>query len=294
MAKSILQPLLFLSISVVTFLVCYLLAITVQVGTIAEGGVSLILIVMFLSFLIHWVMFIPSYLFQTEKFYDLTGSVTYLSVVWFVFLSTYQSISLNFGNLILVLLISIWTIRLGLFLFMRIHKAGEDKRFRTIKTSASQFFMTFTLSGLWVTLCSMCALVAISSPEGLVMNALTYVGIILFIIGFGIEIVADNQKTAFRSIEANKDSFITSGLWSKSRHPNYFGEVLLWFAIAVISFSSLEGLQLITLISPVFTYILLVYVSGVRMLEDMNDKKWADNEQYKSYKKNTPMLFPKL
>ena len=247
-----------------------------------------------LAYVIHWMAYIPAYVFQTEKFYDLTGSVTYLSVVWFVFLSTYQSISLNFGNLILVLLISIWTIRLGLFLFMRIHKAGEDKRFRTIKTSASQFFMTFTLSGLWVTLCSMCALVAISSPEGLVMNALTYFGIILFIIGFGIEIVADNQKTAFRSIEANKDSFITSGLWSKSRHPNYFGEVLLWFAIAVISFSSLEGLQLITLISPIFTYILLVYVSGVRMLEDMNDKKWADDEQYKSYKKNTPMLFPKL
>ena len=247
-----------------------------------------------LAYVIHWIAYIPAYMFQTEKFYDLTGSVTYLSVVWFVFLSTYKSISLNFGNLILVLLISIWTIRLGLFLFMRIHKAGEDKRFRSIKTSASQFFMTFTLSGLWVTLCSMCALVAISSPEGLVMNALTYIGIILFIIGFGIEIIADNQKTAFRSIEVNKDSFITSGLWSKSRHPNYFGEVLLWFAIAVISFSSLEGLQLITLISPVFTYILLVYVSGVRMLEDMNDKKWADDEKYKSYKENTPMLFPKL
>ena len=247
-----------------------------------------------LAYVIHWIAYIPAYMFQTEKFYDLTGSVTYLSVVWFVFLSTYKSISLNFGNLILVLLISIWTIRLGLFLFMRIHKAGEDKRFRSIKTSASQFFMTFTLSGLWVTLCSMCALVAISSPEGLVMNALTYIGIILFIIGFGIEIIADNQKTAFRSIEANKDSFITSGLWSKSRHPNYFGEVLLWFAIAVISFSSLEGLQLITLISPIFTYILLVYVSGVRMLEDMNDKKWADDEKYKSYKENTPMLFPKL
>jgi len=244
-----------------------------------------------LIFCIQWVSFIPAYIFQTEKFYDLTGSVTYLSVVWFVFLSTYQSISLNFGNLILVLLISIWTIRLGLFLFMRIHKAGEDKRFRTIKTSASQFFMTFTLSGLWVTLCSMCALVAISSPEGLVMNALTYIGIILFIIGFGIEIVADNQKTAFRSIEANKDSFITSGLWSKSRHPNYFGEVLLWFAIAVISFSSLEGLQLITLISPVFTYILLVYVSGVRMLDDMGNKKWGHLDSYQKYLKNTPRLF---
>ena len=279
---------------VITNILISVLSFAISYGIAHLTGSVIVKNAVLLAYAIHWIAYIPAYVFQTEKFYDLTGSVTYLSVVWFVFLSTYQSISLNFGNLILVLLISIWTIRLGLFLFMRIHKAGEDKRFRTIKTSASQFFMTFTLSGLWVTLCSMCALVAISSPEGLVMNALTYIGIILFIIGFGIEIVADNQKTAFRSIEANKDSFITSGLWSKSRHPNYFGEVLLWFAIAVISFSSLEGLQLITLISPVFTYILLVYVSGVRMLEDMNDKKWADNEQYKSYKKNTPMLFPKL
>ena len=279
---------------VITNILISVLSFAISYGIAHLTGSVIVKNAVLLAYVIHWIAYIPAYVFQTEKFYDLTGSVTYLSVVWFVFLSTYQSISLNFGNLILVLLISIWTIRLGLFLFMRIHKAGEDKRFRTIKTSASQFFMTFTLSGLWVTLCSMCALVAISSPEGLVMNALTYVGIILFIIGFGIEIVADNQKTAFRSIEANKDSFITSGLWSKSRHPNYFGEVLLWFAIAVISFSSLEGLQLITLISPLFTYILLVYVSGVRMLEDMNDKKWADNEQYKSYKKNTPMLFPKL
>ena len=279
---------------VITNILISVLSFAFSYGIAHLTGSIIVKNAVLLAYVIHWIAYIPAYIFQTEKFYDLTGSVTYLSVVWFVFLSTYQSISLNFGNLILVLLISIWTIRLGLFLFMRIHKAGEDKRFRTIKTSASQFFMTFTLSGLWVTLCSMCALVAISSPEGLVMNALTYVGIILFIIGFGIEIVADNQKTAFRSIEANKDSFITSGLWSKSRHPNYFGEVLLWFAIAVISFSSLEGLQLITLISPIFTYILLVYVSGVRMLEDMNDKKWVDDENYKSYKENTPMLFPKL
>ncbi len=279
---------------VITNILISVLSFAISYGIAHLTGSVIVKNAVLLAYVIHWIAYIPAYVFQTEKFYDLTGSVTYLSVVWFVFLSTYQSISLNFGNLILVLLISIWTIRLGLFLFIRIHKAGEDKRFRTIKTSASQFFMTFTISGLWVTLCSMCALVAISSPEGLVMNALTYVGIILFIIGFGIEIVADNQKTAFRSIEANKDSFITSGLWSKSRHPNYFGEVLLWFAIAVISFSSLEGLQLITLISPVFTYILLVYVSGVRMLEDMNDKKWADDENYKSYKENTPMLFPKL
>ena len=239
---------------VITNILISVLSFAISYGIAHLTGSVIVKNAVLLAYVIHWIAYIPAYLFQTEKFYDLTGSVTYLSVVWFVFLSTYQSISLNFGNLILVLLISIWTIRLGLFLFMRIHKAGEDKRFRTIKTSASQFFMTFTISGLWVTLCSMCALVAISSPEGLVMNALTYIGIILFIIGFGIEIVADNQKTAFRSIEANKDSFITSGLWSKSRHPNYFGEVLLWFAIAVISFSSLEGLSLIHISEPTRPY----------------------------------------
>ena len=275
-----------IAISILSFAVSY--------GIAYLTGSEIVKNAVLLAYIIHWVAYIPAYILQTEKFYDLTGSITYLCVVWFAFLSSYQSISLNFGNLILALLISIWTIRLGIFLFMRIHKAGEDKRFRSIKTSATQFLMTFTLSGLWVTLCSMCALVAISSSDGIVMNAITYVGIILFIIGFGIEIIADNQKTAFRSIEANKDKFITSGLWAKSRHPNYFGEVLLWFAVAVISFSSLEGLQLITLISPVFTYLLLVYVSGVRMLEDMNDKKWGNNEEYVNYKKNTPMLFLKL
>ena len=278
----------------ITNILISVLSFAISYGIAYLTGSVIVKNAVLLAYVIHWVAYIPAYMLQTEKFYDLTGSITYLFVVWFVFLSSYQSISLNFGNLILVLFISVWTIRLGVFLFMRIHKAGEDKRFRTIKTSASQFFMTFTLSGLWVTLCSMCALVAISSSEGIVMNALTYIGIILFIIGFSIEVIADNQKTAFRSIEANKDSFITSGLWSKSRHPNYFGEVLLWFAIAVISFSSLEGLQLVTLISPLFTYILLVYVSGVRMLEDMNDQKWANDEGYKSYKKSTPMLFPKL
>ena len=278
----------------ITNILISVLSFAISYGIAYLTGSVIVKNAVLLAYVIHWVAYIPAYMLQTEKFYDLTGSITYLFVVWFVFLSSYQSISLNFGNLILVLFISVWTIRLGVFLFMRIHKAGEDKRFRTIKTSASQFFMTFTLSGLWVTLCSMCALVAISSAEGIVMNALTYIGIILFIIGFSIEVIADNQKTAFRSIEANKDSFITSGLWSKSRHPNYFGEVLLWFAIAVISFSSLEGLQLVTLISPLFTYILLVYVSGVRMLEDMNDQKWANDEGYKSYKKSTPMLFPKL
>ena len=244
-----------------------------------------------LAFIIHWVAFVPAYVFQTEKFYDLTGSMTYLSVVWITYTMSKNQYEMSIGSLILAILISIWAIRLGSFLFLRIHKDGEDKRFRTIKPSFSQFFMTWTLSGLWVSLCSMCALTAISNPSGIVLNIPTFIGLCLFIVGFTIEVIADYQKTVFRSDPGNKNKFIKSGLWSRSRHPNYFGEIILWFAIALISFSSLNGTQYLTLISPIFTYLLLVYVSGVRMLEARGDVKWGDNEEYIKYKKETPMLF---
>ena len=247
-----------------------------------------------LAFLIQWVAYIPAYIFQTEKFYDLTGSLSYLTVIWFVFFSSNNLSGLNIQNLIVVTLISIWAIRLGTFLFGRIHKDGEDKRFRTIKTSASQFFMTWTLQGMWVSICTMCAITAISSSQGIIANALFYLGLALFIVGFAIEVVSDQQKSAFRAVPENKEKFITSGLWSKSQHPNYFGEILLWSAIALLSVSSLNGTQYLTLISPIFTYVLLVYISGVRMLDDMGNKKWGHLEEYKEYKRNTPTLFLKL
>ena len=254
---------------------------------------EIVLNAVILAFLIQWVAFIPAYLFQTEKFYDLTGSLTYLTVIWFVYLSSNQVGELNFQNLIVTVLISIWAIRLGTFLFSRIHKDGEDKRFRSIKTSPSQFFMTWTLQGMWVSICSMCAITGISSSEGLVLNPLFYLGFILFLIGFSIEVIADHQKTVFRAIKENKDKFISTGLWSKSQHPNYFGEILLWSSIAIMSFSSLSGTQYLTMISPIFTYVLLVYISGVRMLDDMGNKKWGHLEEYKQYKQNTPVLFIK-
>ena len=247
-----------------------------------------------LAFLIQWVAYIPAYIFQTEKFYDLTGSLSYLTVIWFVFFSSNNLSGLNIQNLIVVTLISIWAIRLGTFLFGRIHKDGEDKRFRTIKTSASQFFMTWTLQGMWVSICTMCAITAISSSQGIIANALFYLGLAFFIVGFAIEVVSDQQKSAFRAVPENKEKFITSGLWSKSQHPNYFGEILLWSAIALLSISSLNGTQYLTLISPIFTYVLLVYISGVRMLDDMGNKKWGHLEEYKEYKRNTPTLILKL
>ena len=278
-------------INLLISLVVFFIAISIAAAT----GIENVLRVVILAFLIQWVAYIPAYVFQTEKFYDLTGSLTYLSVTWYaLILASGDFASANVTNIVIVLLISLWALRLGSFLFMRIHKDGEDKRFRTIKPSATQFFMTWTLQGLWVSLCSMCALTAISSDGGVVVNAMFYFGLGLFVLGFSTEIVADNQKSKFRSFSENRDKFITTGLWAKSRHPNYFGEIVLWTGIAVMSFSSLEGWQYLTLISPIFTYILLVYVSGVRMLEARADKKWGDDEDYIKYKSETPVLWLNL
>ena len=272
-------------------LIAFFIAISIAIAT----GIELVFNAVFLAFAIQWIAFIPAYIFQTEKFYDLTGSLTYLLVIWYsLTLSSDQFTNLNGANIVIVLLISLWAIRLGSFLFMRIHHDGEDKRFRSIKPSASQFFMTWTLQGLWVSLCSMCALTAISSNTGIVTNAFFYIGLALFILGFTIEVMADMEKSAFKANQENKDKFITTGLWARSRHPNYFGEIVLWTGIAVMSFSSLEGLQYLTLISPIFTYLLLVYVSGVRMLEARGDLKWGDNPEYQEYKKKTPVLFIKI
>ena len=148
--------------------------------------------------------------------------------------------------------------------------------------------MTWTLQGMWVSICSACSLAGISN--GIIINNLFYIGLAIFIAGFTIEIIADNQKTKFRMNPINKDRFINSGLWKYSRHPNYLGEIILWLGISIISFSSLNGLEMITLISPIFTYLLLVYVSGIRILEYNGNKKWGHLERYRDYKEKTPRL----
>ena len=242
-----------------------------------------------LAFLIHWLFFIPAYLLKTEKFFDLTGSLTYISIMVYV-VYTKNNLQEQLGSIILASLVILWAVRLGSFLFLRIKKAGEDKRFREIKTSFARFFLLWTISGMWVSFCSMCALTAIASNDGVIVNNIFYIGLVTFIIGLSIEIIADSQKTKFRKDPKNKDKFINEGLWAKSRHPNYVGEITLWAGVAIMSFSSLEGWQYISLISPIFTYLLLVYVSGVPQLTASGQKKWGHLESYQEYIKHTPTL----
>ena len=267
-------------ISFLTFSICIFIA--------NLTGIQNITFAVLFIFLIHLLIFVPSYYFQTEKFFDLTGTISYVSSVLFIFFKSNTVESFNLGSLALLSFIIIWSLRLGTFLFLRIKKAGKDRRFTEIKKSFSWFFMTFSVSGMWVTICSICALTGIAN--GIIFSSTTIIGIIIFIIGFTIEIIADSQKTKFRAKDDNKDKFISIGLWKYSRHPNYLGEIILWLGISLISFSSLEGFQYITLISPIFTYLLLVNVSGINLLEKSGKKKWGHLESYKIYKKNTPRL----
>lgn len=279
------QSLMYLIFAVLGFVIPF--GISLAIGN--EQVQNIVLLV----YIIQWVAFIPAYMFQTEKFFDLTGSITYSSVfIYCIYLAS--SGDLNWGSLVISILVILWAGRLGTFLFTRIAKDGEDKRFRTIKPDIAQFFMTWTLQGMWVSLCSLCAITGIASETGIIVNNIFYIGLVMFIGGFAIEIVADQQKTAFRAIPENRNKYITSGLWSRSRHPNYFGEITLWTGVAVMSFSSLSGIEYLTLISPIFTYLLLVKISGVRMLEGRGQKTWGNDEDYIAYMKNTPMVMLKF
>ena len=295
MAKSILQPLTNLAISAFTFILCFFLGSLVDVETIMDGDLSLIMTVLFISFGIHWVLFIPSYVFQTEKFYDLTGSLTYITVTIYVL---YQLVQLNspidFRSAIIAACILIWTIRLGSFLFWRVLKDGEDKRFRSILPSFTQLFMTWSLSAAWVFIQLLSALVAITAISKVPFGILGSVGLAVWIFGFIFEVVADQQKTKFKSDANNEGKFITEGLWSKSRHPNYFGEVVLWVGVSLMALPVMSGMHYFSLISPIFTFLLIYYVSGVRMLEARSNKKWGKDPKYQEYLRKTPIFLPKL
>ena len=125
------------------------------------------------------------------------------------------------------------------------------------------------------------------------LGVIGFAGIAVWTIGIVIEIVADRQKSAFRANPANKGKFIDTGLWAWSRHPNYFGEIVLWTGMAIIAVPVLEGWQWATLISPVFVYFLLTRVSGVPMLEASADERWGGQDDYEAYKRNTPVLVMK-
>ncbi|MCB9457464.1 MAG: DUF1295 domain-containing protein [Anaerolineaceae bacterium] len=274
---------------VIVLLIAVGLAFVGSQGGATVAGVPLYALCVALAFVIQWIAFIPAFRNQTERYYDLTGSITYITVTAVAVLLSPKSSPRSY---LLLALVVVWALRLGSFLFMRIRAAGSDRRFDAIKPSAPRFLLAWTLQGLWVSFSLAAALAAITSAIMPRLGVFAVVGLAVWLLGMGIEVIADRQKRQFRKDPANKDKFIQSGLWAWSRHPNYFGEILLWLGVAIIAFPVLRGLQYVTLISPLFVYVLLTRISGVPMLEARADEKWGGQPEYEDYKARTPVLFP--
>jgi steroid 5-alpha reductase family enzyme len=279
-----------------------LLALPVALGLLAglawagsRGGSEMAGIPVFglcvaLAVTIQWVAFVPAYVARTERYFDLTGSLTYLTLV---------AVALFFGpgpdarSTLLAVLVGVWAARLGSFLFRRILAEGSDRRFDEIKTSGARFFVAWTLQGLWISVTAGAALAAITSGRAAPLGLSAWAGLALWITGFAIEVVADRQKSRFRARPENGGRFISTGLWAWSRHPNYFGEIVLWIGVALIALPALQGWQHATLVSPLFVILLLTKVSGVPLLEERAEERWGDDPEYRAYEARTPVLVPR-
>ena len=245
-----------------------------------------------MAVLIQFAIFLPSFLFQTEKFYDLTGSLTFISVTSIAYFSLDNPTTID---TILYLYVIVWAGRLGIFLFRRINKDGKDERFDKAKKKFFWFLQYWMGQAAWVVFSAGASILAILSPVEAELEVLAFIGIFLWWSGFLIEVISDYQKRKFRETSDPKTEFISTGLWARSRHPNYFGEITLWVGMAVISLSSLSGIEYVTaVVSPLFVYLLLRKAEGVPMLERIADERYGELSDYQEYKANTPVLMMKI
>jgi len=256
-------------------------------GGLLVGSRPLFASAVLVAFAIQWLAFVPAFILKTERTYDLTGSFTYISVA---ILAVALAGRWDARALLLLAMVAVWAVRLGSFLFRRVHRAGKDDRFTEIKQSFVRFLLAWTLQGLWVSFTLAAALAAITTRATKPLGIAAWIGLAIWIIGFAIEITADMQKKRFRAVPENKGRFIQSGLWGWSRHPNYFGEIVLWIGVAVVAAPALQGWQWVMLISPVFVTLLLTKISGIPILERRADKTWGGQPEYEAYKSRTPTL----
>ncbi len=256
---------------------------------VEAGGVSVFAMCVAAAFVINWVVFVPSWFAHTEKYFDLTGAFTYQSVI---VLALLLSGDLDTRAWLAAVMVAVWSARLGSFLFRRISRDGSDGRFDKMKFDFPQFLMTWTIQGLWVSLTLAAALAIITAADRETFGVIGIVGALVWLAGFVIEVVADSQKGTFRADSANEGRFITTGLWSWSRHPNYFGEITLWTGMAIMAIPVLSGWRWVALVSPVFVFVLLTRISGIPLLERRAEKRWGSDPAFRAYTDSTSVLVP--
>ncbi len=284
--------------SIIVFIIVTIIAFTfgifAGVNSVEIHDNSAFFLAVVLAMVINWIAFVPSAVAKSDKFYDTIGAVTYTSVTVFACWATHIALgSLDTRALVIAGMVIIWCIRLGSFLYMRIHASGgTDSRFEKIKVNPARFLVAWTLQGLWVVLTASAALAAITTKDPQPIGAFFWIGAAIWVIGITFEGVADAQKSAFKKDPENKGKFINVGLWRWSRHPNYFGEITLWTGILIMAIPVLSGLSWLVVISPIFVTLLLTKISGINLQNKQAQERWGDDPAYQEYRKNTPALIP--
>lgn len=253
------------------------------------GGFPLFALAVLAAFVVQWLAFIPAALGRTDRFFDATGSLTYIMVTATLLLLVPAA---GPRGIVLGTMVIVWALRLGSFLLLRNIRSGGDDRFAEITGDPVRFLSVWSVQGLWVSLTAAAAWIAITSGSGAEADGLLWIGLGVWAVGFAIEVIADLQKSRFKQDPTNDGQFIRTGLWSIVRHPNYLGEILLWSGVLVAAAPALRGWQWVALLSPVFVVLLLTRVSGIPLLEAKAEKKWGEDPEYRAYVARTPRLIP--
>jgi len=250
---------------------------------------KILITTLLISCIIQTLFFILAAILKTDKFTDLTYGLTFILLSIFSIL-----ISGNFTKykIILLFIIVIWAVRLITYLFKRILIMKKDKRFDGVRENFLKFaqFWFFQAISVWIILLP--SIIILTSGNIIELTYMSLLGIIYWLIGMIFETIADIQKFCFKLNPKNKDKWISSGFWKYSRHPNYFGEILCWFGIFVYIFPNLKGIQIFSIISPLYITILLLFVSGIPILEKSYNERFKNNKEYQKYKKETSILIP--
>lgn len=242
-----------------------------------------------ISVLLNSIAFLYAFTHASDKLTDFTYASTFAVIA---LVGVWQAGFVG-GSLVVMAMVLIWAVRLGVYLFVRIHKIKRDKRFDQMRQNFWRFggFWLLQAITVWVVMIPSLLYLQLPSEAHSQVSLLQVLGVGIWLIGFSIETIADWQKYQFKQDPANTGKWIASGLWKHGRHPNYFGEMLLWTGVWLFCAAPLPlGAGLISLIGPVWIIVLLRYVSGIPLLEQRWQKKWGSDPAFQEYRRSTRML----
>lgn len=240
------------------------------------------------SIAVNLFFFLIAFSFKTDKVTDLSYSLSFVLLAPLLLFSK----GVNFSSVQLIITISImlWGVRLGFYLLKRILQTKTDDRFDDKRNNPSNLIKFWILQTVAVWLIMLPYSSFLTKRSQIDFSIISIIGLVIFLIGFVIEIISDSQKFIFKSKPENKHKWMSSGLWKYSRHPNYFGEILLWWGLFIVTLPTITGLNILTILSPITITLLLLFVSGIPLLEKSADKKYGDDKEYVKYKESTSIL----